>query len=213
MIELNLLPKELRKHKRTVTRELPILPAAITIVIIVVLVQAVLLVSIHSKRARISGMERKWSEMGTNREIVDRIFGEINDLERRVEVSKNIGEPAFDWAELMSGLNQAMIPQVWLSEFVPSFPKGKIEGEPTIMLNLTGYALGGGEVATSTVAKFMNSLKTQKGFFKYFDEIELKNMSKMVLDGEDVMKFSITCRGKEKIKSAKIAKAVKKAVK
>lgn len=201
MIELNLLPKELRKQKKIVLPDIPILPIAISAVAVVVAVHVILYVSVRGKRTQAARLEKKWEELGPQRRIADKFVEEIQDIESRIKAAKAVATPELSWAELMSGLNLAMVPDVWLSRFKIMFGKTKgkkqEEGSPTA-LNLAGYALGKSEIATSTVARFINSLKEQEEFSKCFEEIELQNMRNETIDEEEVMAFNLICKFKVK---------------
>jgi hypothetical protein len=105
---------------------------------------------------------------------------------------------------VLSGLNQAIIPNVWLSEFNLQFngrPYSIKRGDelPTALV-LKGYAVGNSEAATTTVAKFITSLKKNKDFSHYFGDVELQNMRGQVMDGEEVMMFTLSCKFSESSK-------------
>ncbi len=209
MIELNLLPKELRKKKRLALPEIPILPIAIGVVSVVVLLQVILFGFMRSRKTRLRRLEEKWEQLEPQRKVIDKVIKGIKGTESHVKVIKDIEALEVDWAELLSGLNQAMIPNVWLSEFKPAFKKpkkGKKKTGVPASLALTGYALGSGETATATVAKFIDSLKMVEEFSKYFNDVGLGSMHKQTLDGEDVMKFSLICKFKAKEKPTEVKK-------
>jgi len=201
MIELNLLPKELRKKKKVALPEIPILPIAIGVVCVLVVLQVILFGLMRSRKTRLRRLEKKWEQLEPQRKVINKVITGIKATENHVKVIKDIAAPEVDWAELLSGLNQSMIPNVWLSEFKPVFKKPqkgkKKTGLPT-SLDLTGYGLGSGEIATATVAKFIDSLKKTEEFSKFFDDIELQNMHKQTLDGEEVMRFKLICTFKTK---------------
>ncbi len=70
-----------------------------------------------------------------------------------------------------------------------------------VSLTIMGNALGKSQEATSVVAKFINSLKTNKNFSRYFDEVELENMNSGSVAGEEVMIFKLECESKAKKKN------------
>jgi hypothetical protein len=125
---------------------------------------------------------------------------EINGLENRLAAVRKIAKPDLDWARLLSGLNQAMIPNIWLYKFEPVFPKDRTRssdpGRVPLGLELGGYALGTSGEATRNVGKFIKSLERYNDFFGYFDEIELENIRNQVIAGEEVMMFRLNCRFK-----------------
>jgi hypothetical protein len=52
-------------------------------------------------------------------------------------------------------------------------------------------------MAMPTVGKFMESLKRNKGFSDYIDEIELESIRNVLISGEEAMMFKLECRFKE----------------
>ena len=141
----------------------------------------------------------KWDQMQPQKTKTDAIAKEINELQRRVEAIRKISKPDLDWARLMKGMNQAVIPNIWLSEFRVIYEKQRKKGPdeaPLESLDLTGYAVGKSEIAMSTVGKFMENLKRAANFSEYFGEIELQNIRNAMISGEEVMMFKLICKFK-----------------
>lgn len=202
MIELNLLPKELqkkrKKRKAAQMPKLPLVQISVGIIAVLLLTHVVLLVLVRSNRKLSATLKQKWTEMQPQREKTDGIAKEINRLDKRVSAVRKITKPDLDWAQLLSGLNQAVIANIWLSEFKVNSAGGDRgePGGPLVSLDLTGYALGKSEIAMSTVGRFMESLKRNKNFYIYFDEIELQNIRNAMISGEEVMLFKLICKFK-----------------
>jgi Tfp pilus assembly protein PilN len=208
MIELNLLPKELRRKKTTALPEIPLLPIAVVFVAVLVVVH----VLIGGAFARVKGNEgvlrARWQELKPQKSKVEEINKSTKEIEAKLDATKFIITPPVDWSELLTGLNKANVQGVWLTAFQPVFrntPERSARGarpgagQQTAygsVLELTGFALGRSEIATSTVAKFIDSLKDTEEFFEYFEEIELNDIRNQVLEGEEVMNFKIICRFK-----------------
>jgi len=206
MIELNLLPKELRKKKKTQIEipELPYLPIAGAILGVFFLVHIILFVLVGVNSRLVKHLEVKWDGMGPQREKTEELAVEINALEKRVNAVRKIVKPDLDWARLMSGLNDSVIAGVWLSEMSVT-RKGAAsagrDGIPTA-LNISGYAVGRSEISMSVVGKFMESLKEDEDFYAYFEEIELQNIKNVTIAGEEVMMFRLICNLKSAAEDA-----------
>ena len=203
MIELNLLPEELKKRKKRAIRipRIPAVPIAIGVVSILIVSHLLMVLLIKSNRDLAVVLKKKWNQMQPQREKTKKITDQIKDMEKRVIVVKKLASPVVDWAQLLKGLNQAVIPRIWLSDFKLKFPKTKDKkdqrnGRP-VSLDLTGYSLGRSEAATSNVAKFINSLKRMRDFSVYFDTVELEDIRSVSIDGEEGMRFKLKCRFKE----------------
>lgn len=202
MIELNLLPKELRrkrkKRKGAELPKIPMLPIAVGIIVVLLFTHLGLMILARGNRKLAEELATKWDEMKPQRDKTDDIAKEINALQKRIDAIRKIAKPDLDWARLLGGLNQAIISNIWLSEFSISTRKqqrGKEQVEETpLSLDLTGYALGKSEIAMSTVGRFMESLKKNKNFFGYFKEIELQNIRNAMISGQEVMMFKLICK-------------------
>ena len=210
MIELNLLPKELRKKKRRQMPNIKPVPIAIGVVAVLVFTHLLLALLVMNNSNLLKTLKSKWEQMAPQRETTERIAKETNELEKRVTAVRMLAKPQLNWARIMSGLNQAMIPNVWLSDFRLLFNGrpyaiGGKDKRPTTLV-LTGYALGTSEEATSTVARFINSLKRNNDFFMYFDAIELKDMKNTSVAGSESMAFNLLCEFKKPAEPAKKAK-------
>jgi len=197
MIELNLLPKELRSEKKRNVPEIPVLPVTSALLILVMLLHVSMLVATKFRHGALGRAEAKWEVIKPKKLSAEKLSGEIDSLERRLKVTRDIATPPIVWAELLSGLNLAVIPNIWLEEFKPvagkTKGKGGRKGLGTLSrLELTGHALGK-ETATSTVGKFINSLKKEQLFSKYFEDIELEKMRHQKFEGEEVMTFKLIC--------------------
>ena len=202
MIEINLLPKEFRKKKKRPeqTLKIPVIPIAIGTAGVLVITHVLLLFILANRENFLKTLESRWEQMQPQREKTEKISRQITALEKKAVAVREIAKPDLDWSELLTGLNQAVISNVWLSDFQLKFQgrRGKkqtIDDQP-VSLDLTGFALGKSEVATNLVAKFINSLKKNKRFSIYFTEIELEDMRNIEIDGEEVMVFNIGCRFK-----------------
>jgi len=197
MIELNLLPKELRKKRKRQMPDIKPVPIAAGVAAVLVFTHIVLVLMAANDNNLLKELKAKWEQMAPQREMTEKIARETNELEKRVTAVRMLAKPALDWARLMSGLNQAMIPSVWLADLRVFFNGrpynlGAKDQKPTTLV-LAGYALGRSEEATSTAARFINSLKGAGDFYGYFDEIELKNLKKVTVSGSEAMLFNLVC--------------------
>ncbi|MGD2279420.1 MAG: hypothetical protein PVH45_04940 [Candidatus Omnitrophota bacterium] len=202
MIELNLLPKELRKVKKKATAlpAIPVMPVCIGVVAVLVVVHLTFLLLINNNRGLSVKLTENWNQMQPQKKKTDAFFTELNKLQKRVEAIREIAKPDLSWAKILSGLNQAIVANVWLSDFKLTFKNGGRRDEEQklpVSLDLTGYAVGRSEVALPTVGRFMESLKNNKDFSGYFEEIELEDIRNFNISGEEVMMFKLVCHFKK----------------
>ena len=212
MIELNLLPKELRRKEK---RQLPcikVVPIAAGIVGALIALHVVLVIFSFGSSLSFKRSTARWEELRPQKEQTERTAAEVADIEKKMNAVRKIASPPLDWVRMLGGLNEAVIPNVWLFEFKPGASRGarqdKFSGVPKY-IEISGYALGKSEVATSHVAKFINSLKKTADFSDYFDEIELEAVNSKVIAGEEAMVFKLTCTVKSFGAQAETKKDVK----
>ena len=210
MIELNLLPKEMRRKKRKVELpSIPFLQIAIGIVAFLIVCHILIVTLLFFRSGSLKRLKAEWETMQPQKKATDKVARETNELEKRIAAIRKIAKPDLSWTKLLSGLNQAMIPGIWFSnlqlEFKGKSYNPKTGGNPTALV-LTGYALGKSEVGTASVARLINSLKRSKDFSGYFSEIELENMNAKKFEGEEAMFFRLECTFKQPPKKKAIEK-------
>jgi hypothetical protein len=206
MIEIDLLPKELRAKKKTIGGEgvfdLYAMPAAAVVVFTALLVWVFIAFFEGGKSRRVDELYSKWEEIKPQKQRFDQLSAEIAEVEKALEFVKKISKTEINWSKLLGGLNEAVTPGMWLSRLNLE-GKGKTFDykSPTDVperLILTGYVIGNSEVATAGVARFIASLKETKDFEDFFEEIELLDMRSQELSGEDTMFFRLKCEFKKK---------------
>jgi len=216
MIEINLLPQELRRKKRVQFKvpEIPVLPIVAVVAVALVGIHIMLSLLLGFNNSRLKAWNARWDGMGPEKEKTERVTKKIASLKGKVIAVRKIAKPEVDWAEILTGLNQAVTPHIWLSSFDMDISKGsgkkqvsrkkskskKKKTKEIIIpvLYLTGFALGESEDATSSAAKFITSLERTDKFSKYFDKIELKSMKSQKVLKESVMGFELDCKFKIK---------------
>ena len=80
MIELNLLPKELRKKRKKRSVQMPTVPAipiAIIVLAVLICVHAALIVMVMNSTGLSSELTKKWEEMKPQREKTEKMIREI----------------------------------------------------------------------------------------------------------------------------------------
>ena len=215
MIKLNLLPRELRREKEEVVEstKLSFAPVCAGIVAILLTAHFVLMALVSFDRRQLKELDYTWEGMKPEREKTNMVVEDTTRVKKHLTVIRGIAKPYFSWTKMLSGLNQAIIENVWMDKMELEFSSGmknkkKVEKVP-VSFKIAGYALGNSQEATSLVAKFINSLKSAEDFSDYFSEIELKNMRNYEIEGSEVMRFMLDCRLKNKSELTKMAEKTK----
>jgi len=223
MIELNLLPQELKRKKRTLELpEIPIIPIAACIIGALVFVQLFLGGLILMSKAQLTGLEKTWQSLAPEKAELDNIKKELASRARMTEAIDGLIEEQPNWARLLNEMSNSLTPNIWLTELEcgeetekhprraaklperravakgskkpgPAGPDGLVEPKGGILI-ISGFAAGRGEETTANVARFIRSLKENEGFFRDFADVELVSMKKSVVEKQDVMNFTLACK-------------------
>ena len=217
MIELNLLPQELRKKKRKKIElpEIPIIPIAIGFVGILVVIQFLLLGITFLCNTQVARLDKEWQNLAPKKSELDVIKRKISNTDEKIKAIEDLIEKSTSWSRLLNELSNSLTANIWLNELSyderadqeatksgkkaeskdakkVSSSKGK-QGR-TGILRLSGSAAGRGEEATTYIARFITSLKDNEDFFEDFEDIELISIKKGSIAGQDVMDFIIVCK-------------------
>lgn len=201
MIEINLLPQELRVSTDKKAPEYPLVLIGSLLLATAIIVSLFFSFSNKGVASKYSELEARASALKEGRKQAAALSSEIKVLEDRLEVTKKIASPKVDWAEMLSGLNESMIPNLWLTGFMPqhnigSKNRGAIDQNNLSSLEITGFAVGRSE-ATSIVGRFIQSLKKNKRFYQYFKDIDMRYTERRNVEEKDVMFFKLVCKFKE----------------
>ncbi|MFH1799008.1 MAG: hypothetical protein ABH844_06735 [Candidatus Omnitrophota bacterium] len=200
MIEINLLPPEMRKKKKHLFQELPVIPLIPVCALgvgVLLIMHTALSFTTGENRKLLKKLETKWLDMQPEQEKINTIVRETNLFEKKALSLRRIARPDISWARLLKGLNKAVISKIWLSglDLVYYDDAGRMQsmGDFPSVLKISGYALGNSEKATSITAKFITSLEMSKDFSDYFERVELENMQNSEFAGEECMIFELGC--------------------
>ena len=193
MIEVNLLPEELRKNEEKINllAELPIQRWAIICVIGFIAFQLLGTAFVFFQSARFKTMSVEIKTLtNLNKETTNR-KAETILIRKRINNANNITQRPFAWNSLLSSLSDSVTKGVWLTNFV-------ITGDEKIgfKLRLEGSVVGRGE-ETSYTGKFIKELKSVPIFNEFFDAIELSNLNQSRIKDIDVYNFVILCTFKK----------------
>lgn len=226
MIEINLLPEELRKKEAFRLPKLPIIPIAIAIIAVIVLLQALLLALIQARKATLNSLSNKFSSIALSSVEAEALKNKIDNLSGKVKIMETLSASRFIWSKKMNDVSDSMVSGIWLRSLYIEKEKAEGAGMPVVMppqqmggagqagippellkaaapkafLILEGSALVQEGKEPGTVGKFVTALKDNKSFFEDFDEIELRGVERKTVgqsSNTEVIDFKISCRFKE----------------
>jgi len=229
MIELNLLPEELKKkRKRIELPEIPLVPVAACFLGALILIQLFLSGLIFISKKQLAGLDKTWKGLAPKEAKLDVIKKKVFSINKKTQAIDGLIEKQLNWSRLLNELSNSLAQNIWLTELAygeknekvtaatqampPSKPgpvnqkAGRITRAPKErqrkvgILTLSGFASGRGEEPTVNVARFIRSLKENKDFFKNFSDVELISMKKSLVEEQDVMNFTLVCKFKPREK-------------
>ncbi|MFA6636039.1 MAG: hypothetical protein WCV56_02845, partial [Candidatus Omnitrophota bacterium] len=119
MIEINLLPVELRARKRKAgsiaALSLPIVPIASGVAFLAIFLWIIVVLLAGKKDVSTEKLNAEWESIRPGKQEYDRITSEISELSNTIEFIKKISRPEIKWSQLLRGLDKAVTPGVWLS--------------------------------------------------------------------------------------------------
>ena len=199
MIELNLLPEELKKKRTKIELpEIPLIPIAVVFVGVILIVQFIMGSLIFLSKRQLAGLHKKWQDLAPKKAELDSAKEQIAVTGEKVEAIEGLIEKQINWSRLLNEISNSITANIWLTELFYD-ERGKDNRIRT--LTLSGSAAGKGEETTALIAHFIKALKDNKNFFTEFDNIELISIKKDHIVKQDAMDFILVCSFKPQKKT------------
>jgi len=209
MIEINLLPQEMRKKPSPFTsidfsglnlQKLPVVPIVAGFIGILTLVAVLVLAMGMYSRMALATLTKRYEAIAPQMKEARVLKAQNDAINKRVGAIGDLMGSRFSWAKKLNALSDSMTPGVWLNELVydenPAPGAQTAKGKGSIMpgrLIISGYAAGSGEQGAALVGKFIKSLKDNEAFYSDFSEVDLVAVKSEKVDGQDVMNFKVNC--------------------
>lgn len=192
MIEINLLPKELRKKKARIgLPNVRLVPIIFGTVGLIVAIQLIFTTTVAAKKHRLKALGEKLDKIAPEAEGVIAVNNEVNALKRKAKGLEGIKTNRLLWARKLNDLSDSVVSGMWLTKLsLNETPERKylsIEG------NVSSYS----KDEAAVIGRFMKALKENKSFFRDFEDIQLNTMQQTKVKNMNVMSFSINCYFKE----------------
>ena len=192
MIEINLLPEELRKKEERVNllAELPIKRGAIVSVIVFFGLQLLATIGAFYLSAHFNWMKVEIARLKESNKGISSQKTLTTLIKKKIEKGDSITKRPFLWSSFLNALSDSVTKGVWLRKFSIA-DDGKVN-----RLRLEGSVVGKGE-ETAYTGKFIKELKGNPFFNELFDEIELSTINQNRIKDFDVYEFVILCTFKK----------------
>jgi len=219
MIEINLLPEDIRKKKRsppnidasiTNVSNMPVINMVIIAAGLMLAIQSVLFIIGVISGVAFNSMEHKYKNIASKRDETMQLKVKVDAANKKVAAIDELMVKRFSWEKKLNSLSDSMTPGIWLTELEydekltgvpksvsadPAKKKGgkAAEGVLSRCLVLSGAASSMGEEGTALIGRFIKSLKDDPVFYSDFSDIELGTIKREKMDDQEIMTFKITC--------------------
>ncbi|MFC1667733.1 PilN domain-containing protein [Candidatus Omnitrophota bacterium] len=188
IIEINLLPEEMRKQKKYPFKldlemgKVKILIGGIAVGALILLFIVLSLGSFVRKRqiVRLTVEEQRTAAQKSQVEAVDK---EISILKTKMNALGDITRRRFLWSKKLNELSDLVLPGIWLTRiYTDSEERLMIEGS---VISKKGKAM-------ASVGKFMKNIRERGSFFQDFSNIKLETVYQRSAEVRDVVDFEIS---------------------
>lgn len=189
MIEINLLPEELRKKKSEPVFNLNIgaeklkflvIGGAIGILILIIIV---LSLGSFIRRAQINSLLAREKNFSERLSHIDTINKEIAVLKAKMAVLDQLTKRKFLWTEKLNQLSDLVLPGIWLTHVYTDLENRLI---------IEGSVISKSVEAMAFVGKFMKNIKDDQRFFKDFNSIKLESVQRKNKEERDAVDFKVS---------------------
>ncbi len=200
MIEINLLPVQMRVRKKEPIDlpALPVVPIAVAIVIALVVLQVLLFLVLQFKGAALASLKKKNEAVQIANSDAVKVDSSVKALSVKADAVDKLRTSRFNLARKLNDLSNSMVPGVWLRSL--DVKKGESSGEPGFLkevMVIEGSSVVGDGREDGCIGPFVNALKDNQSFFSDFDEIELSKVERKKIKNTEIMDFVIICHFKK----------------
>jgi hypothetical protein len=194
MIEINLLPEELRVNakaqKQPAAQGQPggfvfnrkYIVYAIPLVVAVIILAHIVLGGLMIWKSVQSGMlSNNWKSLEPQRKELEQFDKEFAVLTQDVSLLQKLTRDRISWSQKFSKLSLTIPSGMWFDEISLAAQQAIISGSVVSLQ----------QDAMAAIREFMDQLKGDQAFFKYFDKIELSSYQGRTTGGYNVIDFML----------------------
>jgi len=188
MIEINLLPEELRKKKSEFSFDLNMEAEKLKFWIaggavgILILIFMVIFTASFVRKTQIDGLLAREKDFSSKFSQVDSVNKEIVVLRAKMSALDQLTKRKFLWTEKLNQLSDLVLPGIWFTH---------VYTDSENRLIIEGSVVSKSEEAMASVGKFMKNLKEDQQFFKDFKNIKLESVQRKNKEEKDMVDFKI----------------------
>jgi len=197
MIDINLLPEELRKKESRFKKidlsglsidikKIPVVSIGIAAVSVLLLFHAVLfLVGINS-RSSLKAISKTMSELAPEKSEADSLKNEVSLINRKIAAIDGLMVKRFSWAKKMNALSDSVTSGIWITEI--SYDE-KAEDKVVSVKSKSSNGRSGGGSARSVAEKFMLRYLVVSGYASSMGEQGTALIGKFIKSLRDNSEF------------------------
>jgi hypothetical protein len=217
MIELNLLPKDLKvtpaKKISSIKIKVPKIapgPVIIGAISFILVSQMLLGLAAFMQQNRLTKLTAEVTTMASQGEVALALKKEVSELSKKFAIIDSLTAGSLIWSKKLYDLNNSVIDGVWLTSLsleelapqgvpgqaAPVYGSAQMPGDTVgkQILILKGSAVSPtSEEETALVGKFIESLRNNKDFYGDFEDIKLSSIQRKKTGSMEVMDFTIIC--------------------
>ncbi len=183
MIRVNLLPPEARKAAAGPKTAIPWRQIGIGAGGLVALVTVGLFAGNAWNGRRLDRLRQEWQELQPQRAGLEQNRMQFQLLQGQAGVLQQAKALEGRWAPRLNLLSDAVVSEVWFTEL-------KVNPGQPVRLEGSALVAGSGETGAA-VSKFLQRLKEQPEFGKWFKAVDLQSVEHSQIEKQEVVDFSI----------------------
>ncbi|MBM3247950.1 MAG: PilN domain-containing protein [Candidatus Omnitrophica bacterium] len=192
MIEINLLPQELRKKESNFKLPFPkenLILFGGAILVLLILIHLILMGALAAKKVKYLGLNMEWQKILPEKNKIDSLKGEQKEITEKIKsIDKLTKKGRISWAKKLNVISDVLPQGVWVRRVNFIGTALTIEG--------SSVSLRGEEVIL--VNKFASALKNSANFYSDFKDVEVGSIKRRQIKNIEVADFVLLATVKEK---------------
>ncbi|MBU1932853.1 MAG: PilN domain-containing protein [Candidatus Omnitrophica bacterium] len=188
MIEINLLPEDLRKQKKMdfkldleVIGKVKFLAGGVFAGIVIFII-IFLFAGSSIRKKQIIGLMMKEQAISAEKTRAEEANKEIIFLMAKMTELDEIMKRKFNWSRKLNELSDLVLPGIWLT---------RIYTDAEDRLIIEGSVVSKKEEAMATVGKFMKDIRENESFFRDFSNMKLESVQRKGTGDRDVVDYRV----------------------
>lgn len=211
LIEIDLLPLELRVREKVSFEQIFQKRMLLTISVYLVLFHTFLHLATMVNTRRVAILNQRWQAQAPQKTQVDQLKGKLSKINEDISLIEQVVSNKVLWSPKLNRISELLISGIWLNEL--SLEKQDVQqenlpkvnnGTPeyAISLIIRGSAASRAKDEPALIGRFMQNLKTDPYFSRDLSEVELGPIKKRQIQQTEIMDFVLSCRFKPEVVAA-----------